>query len=109
MRKSALYLISAFWIVILLFSCKNKEIKYSGFDDLVIGTYSIILYENGEFKFELGLGYHDGKYKISNDTVFLTYEDETNKMPKELLITDSCFYIIDTTNYKGASWITRTK
>lgn len=109
MKNKVLLYLMLFFIITTLSSCDNRKVKHSGFEDLVIGSYSIILYENGEFKFESGLGYHEGKYKISNDTVYLTYSEKTDRMPNKLIISDSCFYIIDTSNFKGANKITRTK
>ena len=65
-------------VLLLLSYCNSKNIKYSGFNDLVVGVQSVILYENNNFYLELGIGGVKGIYKISNDTIFLEY----NKKPK---------------------------
>lgn len=62
------------FIILILVSCQEKpQIKYSGFDDLVVGSNTVNLYENGEFNIEIGLEYNSGTYEIRNDTAFLAF------------------------------------
>ena len=63
-------LITVLFLVLLLCACDSRKIKHSGFEDLLLGSYSIILYENNEFFLELGAGGTEGKYGSRNDTVF---------------------------------------
>lgn len=82
-------------IIYLLTSCETREVKHSGLNDLVVGVDQIVLYTNGEFYFELGLGGNEGTYKIQGYTVYLTFENkDTLFLPKKLLITDKYFITI---------------
>ena len=81
--------------ILSIISCqKNREIKYSGFDDLVVGSETINLYKNGEFSLEMGLGFQEGTYKIKGDTVLLSY-NKTVDLPKKFLLQDDKFESID--------------
>lgn len=82
-------------IIYLLTSCETREIKHSGLNDLVVGVDQVVLYVNGDFYFELGLGGHDGTYKIQGDTVYLKFEEkDVQFLPKKLLMTNKYFITI---------------
>jgi len=75
-----------FILVLILTACeKNKTIKYSGFNDLVVGSETINLYKDNSFSIELGLGYRTGQYTIDHDTVYLKYTEPSN-WPKIFLL-----------------------
>ena len=71
------------------------KLKYSAFEDLMVGSKTINLFDNGEFSIELGLGYKNGTYKIENDTIFLTYSDSTD-FPKRFLLKNDKIVSLDT-------------
>ena len=77
-----------------LTACETRQIKYSGFDDLVLGSETIYLYENGEFEIELGLGFHDGTYILKNDTILLRYDKPTG-LPQKFLLLEDKFEAVD--------------
>ncbi|GAA4425053.1 hypothetical protein GCM10023188_05630 [Pontibacter saemangeumensis] len=81
-------------LIFILTSCENREVKYSGLDDLMVGTQQVVLYDNGEFNLELGLGSAEGIYEIKKDTVFLSYSDKPENWPDKLLMTDNYFIIL---------------
>lgn len=82
-------------LVYAFVSCnETRQVKYSGFNDLVVGSHTISFFENGEFELELGLGYNTGKYQLSNDTAYLTYSKQ-NKQPKRVVITDHELVVLD--------------
>ncbi len=72
-------------------ACNTPEIKYLGLNDLVVGVQQVILYEDQTFYLELGLEGNKGEYKLSYDTVYLTYEKKPQDWPEYLIITDDYF------------------
>ncbi|WP_143741293.1 hypothetical protein [Pontibacter ramchanderi] len=82
-------------LIFILSSCENREVKYSGLNDLAVGTQQVVLYDNNEFYLELSLGGAKGTYEIKNDTVHLTYNDKPKNWPEKLLITDSYFITLN--------------
>jgi hypothetical protein len=89
--KSVIFLMMIF----IMTSCESREVKYSGLNDLVVGAQQVVLYKNGEFYLELGLGGKEGKYEIRNDTVYLTYFDKPENWPDKLLKTDNYFITLN--------------
>jgi hypothetical protein len=89
--KSVVFII----LIFILSSCENREVKYSGLNDLVVGVQQVVLYDNGEFYLELSLGEREGTYEIKNDTVHLTYTDKPENWPEKLLMTDSYFITLN--------------
>ncbi len=88
-------------LFIFLVSCKNKSVKYSGLNDLVIGVQQIVLYDNKEFYIELGAGGLEGKYKIENDTVFLQYrKNPSSNFPNKVIIKKDYFLVLNTDSTK---------
>ena len=82
-------------LIISFLSCKNdRKIKYAGFDDKVVGSETINLYDNGEFSIELGLGYQKGTYEVLSDTIFLNYLKETD-FPKKFLLKENEIVSLD--------------
>lgn len=72
----------------LLTSCESRTLRYSAFEDLVVGSYTVLLFTNGECKVEMGLGYHDGRYTIQGDTLRITYQKgPIQGVPTQFLIT----------------------
>ncbi|MEM6265478.1 MAG: hypothetical protein AAGI38_23450 [Bacteroidota bacterium] len=79
-------------ISIIFLTCRdNRQIKYAGFDDLIVGSETINLYTNGEFDLEIGLGFHEGTYVLQQDSVFLAYRDTTVNLPHKFLLKDDRF------------------
>ena len=94
-------MITSILIISAIVSCRDKRVvKHSGFDDMVVGSHTINLFDNGEFEYEMGLGYESGMYTITSDTVTLLYDDKSN-LPNKFLITKDHFTAIrDTRNIK---------
>lgn len=91
-RKKQWVLLSFFLLTI---SCEQRIVKYSGLNDLVVGVQQVVLYQNGDFYLELGLGGTEGTYRIKNDTVYLNYDDKPQGWPDKLLMTKDYFMPID--------------
>ncbi len=91
----------------LLASCETSRVKYSGLNDLVIGTQQLVLYSNNEFYLELGAGRYEGTYSIVNDTVNLQYFDKPENWPDQLLMSKHFFQTISTDEQKGSLKIKR--
>lgn len=91
----------------LFLSCEYRKVKDSGLNDLVVGVQQFIIYENGDFILELGLGGADGKYKINGDTVYLNYDEANNDWPDKVLITEKYFITIPKTGHKDTVKIER--
>lgn len=87
-------------IIVILSSCENRNVKYSGLNDLVVGVQQIVLFENGDFYLELGAGGVEGNYQIQNDTIFLKYKSKPEKWPDKILITDNYFLTIENDEHK---------
>ena len=88
-------------------SCENRNVKYSGLNDLVVGVQQIVLYENGEFYLELGAGGVEGNYQIQNDTIFLEYKKKPENWPDKILMTDKYFLTIENVKHKKPVKINR--
>ena len=82
-------------IFLILLSCNNEKVKFSGLNDLVVGVQQVLLYESGNFYLELGAGGAKGTYHIENDTVFLNYMEKPVDWPEKLLMTEDFFITID--------------
>ena len=84
-----------FLLFFILISCNNRKIKYSGLEDLFVGAHQILLYDNNEFRLELGAGSNEGKYEIRNDTIFLKYYENGENWPSRVVMTPYYFFTID--------------
>lgn len=87
-------IISVSFILFVLGCSDNRPIKYSGFDDLTMGSETLYLYENGDFSIEIGLGYHDGTYIIRQDSIFLTYK-KPSTLPSQFILEKEQFRAIN--------------
>jgi len=107
-RRSALMILLA--LIFSFISCKQNEIKFSGFNDLVAGTQRITLYENGEFYLEMSLGGTNGTYKMKSDTVVLNYSNNpSNSWPEKFIIKENCFETINSGTSISKTRIRRLK
>lgn len=93
--------------VFTLLSCDFRTVKDSGLNDLMVGVQQFIMYENGDFILELGLGGADGKYKINGDTVYLNYDEANNDWPDKILITKKYFITVPKTGHTDTVKIER--
>ena len=93
--------------VFILVSCEFRTIKDSGLNDLMVGVQQFIMYDNGDFILELGLGSKDGKYKANGDTVYLNYDEVNKDWPDKVLITEKYFITIPKTGHKDTVKIER--
>jgi hypothetical protein len=82
--------------VVLVFSCTNPKVKYSGLNDLVVGVQQVVLYENKRFYLELGLGGTEGEYSLKGDTIIFNYDQKpAPTWPDKLILTRDYFLSID--------------
>ena len=86
--KQKIFIFGLLLLVFILFLCETRKVKYAALNDLVIGVQQVVLYENGEFYLELGLGGQEGTYTIQNNTVFLKYENKPPTWSDKLIMTD---------------------
>lgn len=85
-----------FILLLVVVSCDNRKILYSGFNDLVVGSQSFILYHDNTFYIEMGAGGVEGNYQIINDTVILKYYDKPSaNWPDTILIRKEYFISLD--------------
>jgi len=99
-----------FLISALFISCDKRKIILSGFNDLVIGSQSLILYDDNSFYLELGAGGMEGKYLIQQDTIRLKYFDEPKtNWPETILIKPDYFVGLDSKNNNKILKIRRNK
>lgn len=93
-----------------LYSCRHSNIVYAGFNDLLIGSQQIILYDNNKFILELGMGGTEGDFKKIGDTVILFYDNKPSaNWPDSLLITKEYFELFDRNTNHGRTKIHRNK
>ncbi|MEQ1797289.1 MAG: hypothetical protein ABL872_05015 [Lacibacter sp.] len=104
----AKFLLAIFFLTI--FSCRQDKIIYSGFNDLVVGSQQIILYDDHRFLLELSMGGTEGDFKKIGDTVILFYDNKPSaNWPDSLLITKDYFELFDTNTNHGKTKIRRNK
>ena len=94
----SIFLITLFFMS--LTSCETRSVKYSAANDLVVGVQQVVLYENGEFSLELGLGGTEGTYTILNDTISLNYLKKPENWPDQILISDRFLETISTAEHR---------
>jgi hypothetical protein len=93
---------------LLLSSCDSRALRYSAFEDLVVGSYTVRLFTNGECEVEMGLGYHNGRYTQQGDTLRLTYLDGSLQgMPTRLLLTPAYLVTLPSPQYPRSTRIRR--
>lgn len=93
---------------LLLNGCESRTLQYSAFEDLVVGSYTVRLFTNGECEVEMGLGYHDGRYTIRGNTIRLTYLDGALQgMPTRLLLTPTHLVSLPSPEYPHSTRIRR--
>lgn len=91
-------------------SCESRKIVYAGFNDLVAGSQSFILYNDNTFYLQMGAGGIEGKYQISHDTVQLNYFNKPSvKSPVAMLIRRDHFISLDNVKNTKHLKILRTK
>lgn len=97
-------------ITLTLYSCRQDKIIYSGFNDLVVGSQQIILYDDHRFLLELSMGGTEGNFKKTGDTIILIYDNKPSaNWPDSLLITKDYFVLFDTNTNHGRTKIQRFK
>ena len=93
---------------LLLSGCESRTLRYSAFEDLVVGSYTVRLFTNGECEVEMGLGYHKGRYTLQGDTIRLTYLDgPLQAMPTRLLLTPTYLVTLPSPEYSRSTRIRR--
>jgi len=93
-------------VTLLLTSCESRTLRYSAFEYLVVGSYTVLLFTNGECKVEMGLGYHDGRYTIQGDTLRITYQKgPIQGVPTQFLITPEYLLTLPTAEYSESTKI----
>lgn len=96
--------------ILSLFSCKQDNILYSGFNDLVVGSQKVILYDNNRYFLELSMGETEGDFKKSGDTILLFYDNKPSvNWPDTIILTKEHFELFDTNNNHGRTKIHRDK
>jgi hypothetical protein len=95
-------------LIALVSACHTQTIRYAAFDDLVVGSYTVNLYTNGECEVEMGLGYHSGHYTLKGDTVSLTYQGgQLQGMPTQFVLTPTFLVTLPTAMYPRTTKIPR--
>lgn len=97
-------------ITFTIYSCKQDKIIYSGFNDLVVGSQQVILYDDYRFLIELSMGGTEGNFKKSGDTIILFYDKKPSaNWPDSLLLTKEYFILFDANTSHGRTRIQRFK
>ena len=92
--------------LLLVSACETRTIRHAGFEDLVVGSYTVKLYTNGECEVEMGLGYHDGQYTLRGDTIRITYQKgRLVGIPNQLLLTPGFLVTLPTPEYPHSTRI----
>jgi len=90
---------SKFTLILILLtstSCDSRKIVHSGFNDLLVGSQSIILYDDKTFYIEMGAGGVAGNYQIEQDIIQLKYFDKPSEnWPDIMLIRENYFIAQD--------------
>jgi hypothetical protein len=99
-----------FLVVFTSISCDNRKIVHSGFNNLVVGIQSLILYDDKTFYIELGLSGVDGTYQIMGNAIKLKYYDKPNtNFPDVMLIRKGYFISLDSLDTKKRVKIRRDR
>jgi hypothetical protein len=97
-------------IILSIYSCRQDKIIYSGFNDLVVGSQQVILYDDNRFLIELSLGGSEGNLKKTGDTIILFYDNKTSaNWPDSLQITKDYFVLFDSNTNHSRTKIKRYK
>jgi hypothetical protein len=95
-------------LLALVSACDTRTMRYAAFDDLVVGSYTVYLYTNGECEVEMGLGYHPGRYTMKGDTIYLTYQEgHLPAMPTQFRLTPAFLVTLPTATYRRTIKIPR--
>ena len=95
-----------FALSVLGSACETRTLWHAAFEDLVVGSYSVQLYTNGECEVEMGLGYHAGHYTVRGDTIRITYQkDRLLGVPTQLLLTPGFLVTLPTPEYPHSTRI----
>lgn len=98
--------LGTFWL--LASACHSSTKRYAAFENLVVGSYTVDLYPNGECKVEMGLGYHEGRYTLQGDTIHLAYrEGPLPGMPTRLLRTPDYLVTLPSPKYPHSTKLRR--
>lgn len=109
LRNNAIKLMCLLMIVLSI-SCDHRKIVYSGFNDLVVGSQSLILYDDKTFYIEMGSGGMEGKYEINQDVISLKYYNKpSNNWPDIILINKEYFISKDSLDKNKYLKIVRIK
>lgn len=93
-----------------LFSCHDRKIIYSGFNDLVVGSQSFMLYDDSTFYIEMGMGSAEGSYTMEKDKVYLKYiEKPSLNWPDIIFIRKDYFIVSDSLDNERSLKIFRNK
>jgi len=96
--------------ILAIYSCRQNKIIYSGFNDLVVGSQQVILYDDHRFLIELSLGGTEGNFEKTGDTVMLYYDNKPSaSWPDSLQITKDYFVLFDGNTNHGRTKIQRYK
>jgi hypothetical protein len=95
-------------LLAMVSGCETQTIRYAAFEDLVLGSYTVNFYTNGECAVEMGAGYHEGTYTLKGDTLLLTYRENSPKgLPTRLLLTPNHIVTLPTAEYPRSTKISR--
>ena len=95
-------------LLALVSACDTRTTRYAAFDDLVVGSYTVNLYTNGECEVEMGFGYHSGRYTMQGDTICLTYQEgQLPAMPTRFVLTPAFLITLPTAEYPQTTKIPR--
>jgi hypothetical protein len=107
-RRSCSWAVWLGTLLLIASACKSRTLRYAAFEDLIVGSYTVNLYTNGECEVEMGLGYHEGRYTIQGDTLRLTYQDGLlQSMPTRLLLTPGFLVTLPSPEYPVLTKIRR--
>lgn len=107
-RRTFLWLLWLSKFLLLTSACTSRTPRYAAFEDLVVGSYTMNLYTNGECEVEMGLGYHEGRYTQQGDTLRLTYQEgPLLGMPTRLLLTPDYLVTLPSPQYPLSTRIRR--
>jgi hypothetical protein len=91
---------------LLLNGCESRTLQYAAFEDLLFGSYTVNLFTNGECTVEMGLGYHEGRYRIQGDTLHIAYQEGALRgLPTRFLITPTYLLTLPTADYPASTKI----
>lgn len=82
-------------LLLAFVSCDDRKILYSGFNDLVFGSQTFILYNDHTFYLEMSAGGVEGYYQIIGDTVRLKYYAKPSTNWPDIMLIRKDYFITD--------------